>query len=151
MPLASKLTPLRESFALAWDMQLLRVTEIEGSPQKSSKQVWKSYDRAYRDICLIPVFMSRRLWVSIIRLHRGWHHALYALRQTLFMIASLACRHCITSNWWVEDLAILANSACPQGGGTLTSDITPSLYIVISADAGTMNKGGATITNAGST
>ncbi|POR57236.1 hypothetical protein BKM23_24760 [Pseudomonas syringae pv. syringae] len=49
------------------------------------------------------------------------------------------------------NLVILANSACPQGGGTLTSNIAPSLYIVISADAGTMNKGGATITNAGST
>ncbi|RMV97400.1 hypothetical protein ALP01_200416 [Pseudomonas caricapapayae] len=59
----SKQARLRSGCALALDVQLLIMTEIEGSPKKSSVQVWKRYVRAYRDTCVSLVFMSKRLSV----------------------------------------------------------------------------------------
>lgn len=66
---------------------------------------------------------------------------------------SHACLGSCQKVWWPDDVpsdvAVLANPACPQCGGVLTSDIPKEHYSVISDDAGAMKKGGATITNAG--
>ncbi len=77
-------------------------------------------------------------------------HLIYSANQGA---PSHACLGSCQKVWWPDDvqsnLAILANPACPQCGGTLTSDIPRGHYSVISADAGALKKDGATITNAG--
>ncbi len=77
-------------------------------------------------------------------------HLIYSANQGSPSHACLGSRQKV---WWPDDvqsnLAILANPACPQCGGTLTSNIPPGHYSVISADAGALKKGGATIKNAG--
>jgi hypothetical protein len=77
-------------------------------------------------------------------------HLIYSANQGA---PRYACLGKCQKVWWPDDvpsdLAILANPACPQCGGPLTSDIPPGHYSVISDEAGTLKKGGATITNAG--
>ncbi len=77
-------------------------------------------------------------------------HLIYSANQG---VPSHACLGSCRKVWWTDDLpsgpAIMANPACPQCGGLLTMDIPPGHYSVISSDAGTMKKNGATITNAG--
>lgn len=77
-------------------------------------------------------------------------HLIYSASQGA---PSYACLGSCRKVWWPDDVpsgvAILANPACPQCGGKLTSDIPPGHYSVISDDAGVLKKGGATITNAG--
>lgn len=77
-------------------------------------------------------------------------HLIYSASQGA---PSYACLGTCQKVWWPNDLpsdlAILVNPACPQCGGTLTTDIPSGHYRVISDDAGPIKKGGATITNAG--
>lgn len=66
---------------------------------------------------------------------------------------SHACLGSCRKVWWPDDVpsdvAILSSPACPQCGGPLTMDIPSGHYSVISDNAGTLKRSGATVTNAG--
>ncbi|MHB2250826.1 hypothetical protein H0H12_29675 (plasmid) [Pseudomonas putida] len=78
------------------------------------------------------------------------HHLIYSGNEGAPAYACLGECHKV---WWQDDvspdLAIVAEPACPQCSGRLTSNIPAGHYTVVTNQAGPLNVGGAFIRNAG--